>query len=800
MPFMNGWTEFGRRIADEELQSEWLDSWAVNNVGVVMGPASGVVALDLDTNDPIIEGILKSVLPPSPWERVGKKGKVWLYKWTPATRTFRIDLDVAENARIFELLAGGAQVVVPPSIHPDTQRPYVANRELASIGRGELSPLPDNIETLLREAFAVAGIALKGKGKSGAAGVVDFISKGGRDVEMCSKAGLLARAVMRGERTLVQALGEITKWVEDYTQKTPGDSLDPVKAQKKVAEFVLRDATGPRKVMLPSNWDEGLSLDDKDKLGMSLLGDDARKLKPHEIIEYITVEISRPGVSEDEQSKVEVAREAARRIAVNNDLDNIQEAMLVRYIRGATGVQVPEIKKQITDLRKGEIEGLSHQEIAMAAFQEMCSEGEIRFDQGCFWRWKGSHWEMFEDNKITSFLGEHYSKYPAMRRYSDHVGALKAMRDSVEVNKSLRQIALPGLNFVNGFLTTDGKLVDHDPDYGMTYTLPYLYDPAGASRAYKFMAFLDSCWGHDEDYEDKVAALQEAFGVTMFGEANQHQKAFLLYGVARSGKTQILELLRAIMPKDCVSAVPPEVWGDTFMPAEMSGKLLNIAGEISAHKMIDGDMFKLIIDGSEVPVQRKNQQPFKTRMKAAQWFAGNHLPRSRDSSEGFTRRFVVFDFNKRYPDDETRIPDIGKQIADQERSEIAAWAVEGYLRLKRQGYRMTLSASSERRISQMAETNNSVRLFLSGLQQEGLVRLGEKAHKGMRSLSTPVSVLWCTYRGFCASKAGIPPSALQSFKQRLDELQEVFSFKLTQEPGKTGGVHDTCQWLTLVTS
>ncbi|MDE2107149.1 MAG: bifunctional DNA primase/polymerase, partial [Patescibacteria group bacterium] len=785
-PFLNGWTEYGRALPDAETQSQWLEEWAENNIGVVMGQASGVVALDIDTDDPVIEGLLKSVLPPSPWERIGKKGKVWLYRWTPSTRTFRIDLDGGD--RVFELLAGGAQIVVPPSIHPDTGRAYVANRSLAEIGRAELLPLPDNVEMLLREAFAKAGVKLKGKGKSGSAGVVDFVSKGGRDVEMCSKAGLFARAVMRGERTLLEALNEMAKWVEDYVQRVPGDNLDIGKAQKKIAEFVVRDVTGPRKALLPSNWDDGLSLDQKDALGVSLLGDDARKLTPNEIVEYVTVQVSAPG-ADNEVARTEIAREAARRIAANTDLDTIQEAMLVRFVKGATNVQVPELRKQIADLRKGEIEGLSHQEIAMSAWREMCSEGEIRFDQGCFWRWKGSHWTMLEDHKITSYLGENYSKYPAMRKYNDHLGALKAMRDSSEVNKPLRQIGISGINFVNGFLTTDGVLIDHDLDYGMTYTMPYPYDPAAASRAYRFMAYLDGAWGHDPDYEDKVMSLQEAFGLTLFGEAALHQRAFLLHGKPHSGKSQILNLLAAMMPSESVSNVPPESWGDTFLPAEMVGKLLNIAGEISPTKMIDGDLFKLIVDGSDMQVQRKNQQPFRTRFKAAQWFAGNHLPKTRDSSEGFTRRFVVFDFNKKFDETkEIKDPKLGENIAALEREAVAAWAVEGYLRLKRQGYRITKPASSERRIREMAEANNNVRLFLATLGAEGRIEFG-----GAKTIT--VVELYHVYRSFCSGKAGVPAVGLQNFRHRLDELQDIMGFKLNPAEGNNG---DVCSGLSLV--
>jgi putative DNA primase/helicase len=795
--FTSGWQNFGRALPPIEVQQDWLNAFPDFNLGMVLGQASGVVVLDIDTDDADVMGILKRTLPVTPWVRVGKKGEAWLYRWNPSLRTIRVDIE--GRGRVYELLASGSQIVLPPSIHPDTKRPYVANRDLVGISRDEIPELPANVEEVLRNAFAKEGLIVKSAGSGGGRGgpikVLDFISKGGRDTQMTSMAGLYAHGVMKGERSLVEAMKELTTWVEEKLQRVDGDPVDPAKARKKLAEFLLRDATGPRKVLLPANWDSGLSLDDKEALGLGLLGDDARKLTVDEIVDYINVEITRPGVAGDESQMAEVAREAARRVAANNDLDSIQEGRIIRYIWATTKIHIPEIKKQINDLRKGEIEGLSHQEIAMAAIKEMCLLGDnpIRFDQGNFWQWMGSHWELYDDHNITSYLGEHFSKYPVMRKYSDHVGALKAMRDNSEIRKPLKMTPLPGLNFANGFLTMDGELAAHDPDYGMTYTLPYNYDAGRANQCVRFFDLLARCWGHDADYEEKVLCLQEAFGLTLFGQAPEHQKAFMLHGVPHSGKSQILDVLQGIMPKGCVASVSPEKWGDTFLPAQMAGKLLNIAGEISATKMIDGDIAKVIIDGTSITVQRKNQQPFEVKMTAAQWFAGNHLPKTRDSSEGFSRRFVLFEFNKRFPrDHKSKVAKLGEEIAAEERCEVAAWAVEGYMRLKRNGYRMTIPPSAKKREAQMEEANNNVRLFLSATMQEGRMRLGEQAHKGLKVTSTPLFDLYRVYSLFCRGGIGATPVGVATFKQRLDELQEPMDFKL-----ETINRIDMCQWLTV---
>lgn len=84
-------------------------------IGVCLGPASGLVAVDIDTDDPkVLEKI-----PPSPIVRKGKKGEVRFYQYSKdiQSRTYR------EWA--VEILSVGRQAVLPPSIHPDTNLPYV---------------------------------------------------------------------------------------------------------------------------------------------------------------------------------------------------------------------------------------------------------------------------------------------------------------------------------------------------------------------------------------------------------------------------------------------------------------------------------------------------------------------------------------------------------------------------------------------------------------------------------------------------------------------------------------------------
>src|SRR5690606_30888593 len=153
-----------------------------------------------------------------------------------------------------------------------------------------------------------------------------------------------------------------------------------------------------------------------------------------------------------------------------------------------------------------------------------------------------------------------------------------------------------------------------------------------------FNQFLQDSWSADPDFQDKINALQEAFGATLMSAAPRFQRAICLYGVAGSGKSQVTAILRGILPEGTTSSIPPQDWGDRFLPAEMFGKVVNFAGELSEDKYIPGDKFKSVVVGEAIHGQFKNCQPFEFKPVCAQWFSSNHLPRTRDTSKGFSRR------------------------------------------------------------------------------------------------------------------------------------------------------------------
>lgn len=755
LPF--GWHRFADQMPDESLRKRWLERNPDANIGLPLGPQSGLVALDIDSEDPRLMKVLMEYLPPSPWKRYGRKGCVMVYRYN-GERTFRIK--TRKEQMLCELLSKGAQVVLPPSIHPDTERPYTENVPLLDV-ISIVPSLPEGIETTLREALQREGFDIS---ISGWSKISTFVPAGARDNSMVAHAGILARAVTRGERTLLEALNEIQHWCENFTEKVVGDDIDPDKAKQKVIEFVTRDVLGEKRRTLPVGWDDGLTEEDKKKLGLDVVTDRVQ-WSVDQIRSYLTAEFSKydPG-SPGMLHAIEVA---LGRMVTNEAISTLEKEGLLRWMSESSGrvATISALKKRLAELEKGEITGADHTEIAKAVLKELREYGEICYHNSRFWQWKGACWQPMNEWEIIRYIAEEYGHLPSARRANDHRGIVHTMK--ALAMGELKRVDISGINFANGILLEDMTLKPHAPEYGMTYVLPYRYVPEVAGKCPKFFQLLQDAWGDMDCYEEQVMALQEAIAATMFGVAPVFQRAICLYGVPHSGKSQVMDVVAELMPEEARSLCSPINWSDKFAPATMAGKLINLCGELPDDGIIEGSMFKMVIDGQEIQGQFKGKDIFHFRPVCAHWFSTNHLPRTKDSSDGFTRRWMFLEFPKRVPS-EQKILRLAYNIISEEREAIAAWAVKGLERLKKnRGY--TLSSAHKRLEEEVANQNNSVRFFLTHSQN---VKRDVNGFVDEFSLHN-------AYWSFCVSVGGSKPVGIRNFRQRMKELQDVLNFRMT---------------------
>jgi P4 family phage/plasmid primase-like protien len=709
-PVIHEWQSYGSVMPSEAIQQHWLTEYGSGNIGLPFGPCSGLCAIDIDTLDEEQVKAIETVIPKSPWIRVGKKGYGAVFKWQ-GQRNFKIRDE--NNNSIVEFLGLGNQLVLPPSIHPDTKEPYRANTDLWMV-LDQIPQLGVDIEDRLRLALGIAGFSLSHEGRSKP---LDVVPAGERDIQLVRHAGYLSRVVFGIDKQAKFSLGEAVQqmhhWVENYTASVSGDDIDPDKGVSKLLEFILKDLEGGR--TLPEGWDADLTEEQLEHPTIQAIAakNEAESWTLGRAREWIGEQIAmKPTDNDWALARVE---ELVEKVAADENFSLFQFQTLCPTLQaiGKLGFGKTDLVKLFKDARNAHKElAADHEAIAREVVEDVSRTGELRWWLGSFWQWNGSCYERVEDATIKTHIAQNVKGNVLAKRESDYSSITKMV--ALLVRGELDEANESGVNFANGFLDIAGELHEHDPKYGKTFTMPFNYVPARATEAHKWMAFLRSCWGSDADCEQKIIALQQAFGVTMFGLGPRYQRAILLHGRGATGKSTALAVLQEMMPTDTVGVLPPQKWGERFALTTLIGKTLNVCGELPEAAAIDGERFKGVVVGEPQSTEYKGRDGFKFEPIATHWFASNHLPKTRDTSDAFIRRWLVLDFNRVIPVSE-RIEDFARILVAEEREAIAAWAVEGLRSIERDGWMLPQSHLS--RENQILRSNNSVAAFLQSCEQ-----------------------------------------------------------------------------------
>jgi len=145
-PIIKEWQTYGLNKLNEETLDIWEEKYPRCNIGIATGKASGIIAVDFDGLE---ETEFSELIPKSIVERKGKKGWVRFFKFNgEENRKFR-------NLNI-EIFSTSTQVLIPPSIHPDTLEPYqwTSLKTIYDIDKSDLNPLPKAIIDLLNKGDA----------------------------------------------------------------------------------------------------------------------------------------------------------------------------------------------------------------------------------------------------------------------------------------------------------------------------------------------------------------------------------------------------------------------------------------------------------------------------------------------------------------------------------------------------------------------------------------------------------------------------------------------------------------------
>ncbi len=214
------------------------------------------------------------------------------------------------------------------------------------------------------------------------------------------------------------------------------------------------------------------------------------------------------------------------------------------------------------------------------------------------------------------------------------------------------------------------------------------------------------------------ALLEEAIGYCFY-RRNELGKAFILIGDRANGKSTFLDMVKTMLGEDNIASLDLGELGDRFKTAELFGKLANIGDDIGDEFIPNAAVFRKLVTGERINVERKGQDPFEFNNYAKFLFSANNIPRMKDKTGAVQRRLVIIPFDAKFsPDDPDFDPYIKYKLREQECMEyLIKIGLEGLKRvLKNQKF--TKSDRVEKELQEYEESNNPILGFFKEITLE----------------------------------------------------------------------------------
>lgn len=199
--------------------------------------------------------------------------------------------------------------------------------------------------------------------------------------------------------------------------------------------------------------------------------------------------------------------------------------------------------------------------------------------------------------------------------------------------------------FKNGVLdVVNDTFTDFSPEFIITNKIPHNYIPDAKSELLDRVMLKLACGD-----ENVLKLLYQSVGYCFY-RRNELRKSFFLLGEKRNGKSTFLDMVGNLLGEDNTSNLDLCEIGDRFRTAELNGKLANIGDDINDEWVSNTAIFKKVVSGDIVTVERKGKDPFKLRSFAKFFFSANSLPRlgrGKDSS-AVLDRLVIIPFDAKF--------------------------------------------------------------------------------------------------------------------------------------------------------
>lgn len=348
------------------------------------------------------------------------------------------------------------------------------------------------------------------------------------------------------------------------------------------------------------------------------------------------------------------------------------------------------------------------------------------------------------DNILYSYFENRYSPNSIEKNMIKHISTLtRTQRKEVLFNLELTaqdRIASNSkyISLKNGILNIDTmNLIDHSIDYIIPNIINYDYIESSYDKL---------C----DDTLNKIACndknmrllLEEVVGYCLF-RRNELGKFFILTGDGANGKSTFLDMIKKLLGNENISSLSLQETQEKFKAAQLVGKLANIGDDISGKMLETNDVFKKLVTGESVNIERKGMDPFDFSNSYSKFlFACNKLPRVGDTTNGFSRRMEIVPFNAIFT---SKNKDYDPYIKDRLLSNISMTyllklAINGLKRVLKTGQFTEVNSMSEAKL-EYEKLNNPILQFVEDEGEENII------NENTIDIYMKYSI-WCNQNGY----------------------------------------------------
>lgn len=230
----------------------------------------------------------------------------------------------------------------------------------------------------------------------------------------------------------------------------------------------------------------------------------------------------------------------------------------------------------------------------------------------------------------------------------------------------------------NGALHIEtGSIAAHTPDHYATRRVACRIDRTATCPTWlRFLA--------DALPEGAASTLQEWFGAALVrGKVRELSKGLIVYGPSRTGKTQITEVVRALLGGN-TCGLRVRAMSERFGMQPLvtcSGWIADDA--VGLREEMDAEAYKVIVTGESVSVERKNKTNIEVAFDIPVLLTMNNYPIVKDDSDAVYNRSLVLPMTRQWSEEEAQ--PVARQVIATELSGVLNWALEGWQRVKARG-------------------------------------------------------------------------------------------------------------------